>query len=77
LVGLLAGLLAKLSMLGDDPGGIIVTILIGIAGDFVGGFVFSRFGGTPARRSCRLPVAAALEERVVAIGAVAGTYSES
>src|SRR5215218_5960522 len=37
------------------PWGIIVTILIGIAGDFVGGFVFSRFGGTPARRSCRLP----------------------
>ena len=46
LVGLLAGLLAKLIMPGDDPGGIIVTILIGIAGAFVGGFVFSLLGGT-------------------------------
>jgi uncharacterized membrane protein YeaQ/YmgE (transglycosylase-associated protein family) len=46
VVGLIAGLLAKLVIPGDDPGGIIVTILIGIAGAFVGGFVFSIFGGT-------------------------------
>ena len=46
LVGLLAGLLAKLVMPGDDPGGIIVTILIGVAGAFVGGFVVSLLGGT-------------------------------
>ena len=46
LVGLLAGLLAKLLMPGDDPGGIIVTLLIGIAGAFVGGFVVSLLGGT-------------------------------
>ena len=46
LVGLLAGLLAKLLMAGDDPGGIIMTILIGVAGAFVGGFVVSLLGGT-------------------------------
>lgn len=46
LVGLIAGALAKLIMPGDDPGGIIVTILIGIVGAFVGGFVVSIFGGT-------------------------------
>ncbi|MGB3633089.1 MAG: GlsB/YeaQ/YmgE family stress response membrane protein [Rubrobacteraceae bacterium] len=46
LVGLIAGALAKLIMPGDDPGGIIVTMLIGIAGAFVGGFVVGIFGGT-------------------------------
>jgi uncharacterized membrane protein YeaQ/YmgE (transglycosylase-associated protein family) len=44
LVGLVAGALAKLIMPGDDPGGIIVTILIGIAGAFVGGFLTSLIG---------------------------------
>ena len=39
IIGLIAGALGKLIMPGDDPGGIIVTILIGIAGAFVGGFV--------------------------------------
>jgi uncharacterized membrane protein YeaQ/YmgE (transglycosylase-associated protein family) len=37
--GLIAGALAKLIMPGDDPGGIIVTIIIGIAGAIIGGFV--------------------------------------
>jgi uncharacterized membrane protein YeaQ/YmgE (transglycosylase-associated protein family) len=45
VVGLIAGALAKLIMPGDDPGGIIVTILIGIVGAFIGGFVVSLFGG--------------------------------
>jgi uncharacterized membrane protein YeaQ/YmgE (transglycosylase-associated protein family) len=45
VVGLIAGALAKLILPGDDPGGIIVTILVGIVGAFVGGFVFSLFGG--------------------------------
>lgn len=39
LIGLIAGVLAKLIVPGRDPGGIIITILIGIAGAFVGGFV--------------------------------------
>ena len=37
VIGLIAGALGKLIMPGDDPGGIIVTILIGIGGAFVGG----------------------------------------
>ncbi len=45
VLGLIAGALAKLIMPGRDPGGIIVTMLIGIAGAIVGGFVFSLFGG--------------------------------
>ncbi len=45
VVGLIAGLLAKLVMPGDDPGGLILTTLIGIAGAFVGGFVVDILGG--------------------------------
>jgi uncharacterized membrane protein YeaQ/YmgE (transglycosylase-associated protein family) len=48
VVGLLAGLLAKWVMPGSDPGGIIVTILIGMAGASVGGFVVSILGGIGA-----------------------------
>jgi uncharacterized membrane protein YeaQ/YmgE (transglycosylase-associated protein family) len=44
IIGLVAGALAKLIMPGDDPGGIIVTILIGVAGAFVGGFLASLIG---------------------------------
>ncbi len=44
LMGLLAGALAKFIMPGKDPGGIIVTILIGIAGAFVGGFISTKLG---------------------------------
>lgn len=42
--GLIAGVLAKWIMPGKDPGGIVVTILIGIAGAFVGGFVATLIG---------------------------------
>ena len=45
VVGFIAGVLGKLIMPGDDPGGFIVTILLGIVGAFVGGFVVSLFGG--------------------------------
>ena len=41
LLGLLAGAIAKLILPGDDPGGLIVTTLIGIAGALVGGFIAS------------------------------------
>ncbi len=44
IVGLVAGALAKLILPGDDPGGIIVTILIGIAGAIVGGLIASALG---------------------------------
>ncbi len=46
VVGLIAGALAKLVLPGDDPGGIIVTAIIGMVGAVVGGFVFGIFGGT-------------------------------
>jgi uncharacterized membrane protein YeaQ/YmgE (transglycosylase-associated protein family) len=39
LIGLIVGALAKLIMPGKDPGGIIVTMLIGIAGAFLGTFI--------------------------------------
>ena len=37
--GLIAGLIAKAIMPGKDPGGAIVTILLGIAGAVIGGFI--------------------------------------
>ena len=43
-MGLIAGLLGQLIMPGDEPGGIIVTILLGIVGAFVGGFVTNLLG---------------------------------
>ncbi|MFD7962167.1 GlsB/YeaQ/YmgE family stress response membrane protein [Streptomyces zaomyceticus] len=39
LLGLLAGIIAKMLMPGKDPGGIIVTTLIGIAGGLLGGWL--------------------------------------
>jgi uncharacterized membrane protein YeaQ/YmgE (transglycosylase-associated protein family) len=42
--GLIAGALAKFIMPGDDPGGFIVTTLIGIVGAVVGGFIGSAMG---------------------------------
>ena len=44
VLGLIVGILAKWIMPGKDPGGVIVTILIGIAGALVGGFLGSYFG---------------------------------
>lgn len=44
VLGLLAGLLAKFIMPGNDPGGIIITILLGIAGAVVGGFIATLLG---------------------------------
>lgn len=44
IMGLIVGVLAKFVLPGRDPGGLVVTILLGIAGAFVGGFVGSRIG---------------------------------
>ena len=44
VLGLVIGALAKWIMPGKDPGGILITIVIGIAGAFVGGFVGSLLG---------------------------------
>lgn len=44
LVGLVIGALAKLFMPGRDPGGIIITILLGVAGAFVAGWLGRALG---------------------------------
>ena len=44
ILGLIAGILAKWIMPGRDDMGIVITILLGIAGAFVGGYVGSFFG---------------------------------
>ena len=44
IMGLIVGVIAKWIMPGKDPGGFIITILLGIAGAFVGGFVGSLLG---------------------------------
>ena len=44
LFGLIVGALAKLVMPGKDPGGIIVTMLLGIAGAVIGGFIGRAMG---------------------------------
>lgn len=44
LFGLVVGALAKFVMPGKDPGGIIVTILLGIVGALVGGFLGRALG---------------------------------
>ncbi len=45
IFGLIAGAIAKFIMPGKDPGGFIVTILIGIAGALLGGFIGSNLLG--------------------------------
>jgi uncharacterized membrane protein YeaQ/YmgE (transglycosylase-associated protein family) len=44
LIGLVAGALAKLIMPGRDPGGCLVTILLGIGGALVAGFIGNALG---------------------------------
>lgn len=52
LFGLVVGIVAKLVMPGRDPGGIIITILLGIVGALLGGFIGQALGlyqtGEPA-----------------------------
>jgi uncharacterized membrane protein YeaQ/YmgE (transglycosylase-associated protein family) len=44
LIGLLAGVVAKLIMPGKDPGGIIITMLLGIAGSLIATYLGSLVG---------------------------------
>ncbi|MGW6708238.1 GlsB/YeaQ/YmgE family stress response membrane protein [Streptomyces sp. NPDC054956] len=47
ILGLLAGGIAKVLLPGRDPGGLIVTTLIGIAGAFTGGWLSAKFLDRP------------------------------
>ncbi len=47
MVGLIAGILAKIAMPGPDPGGVLLTIVIGIVGAVIGGFVMNNLLGGP------------------------------
>ena len=44
IIGLIVGVVAKLLMPGRDPGGFIITIILGIAGAFVGTFIGRALG---------------------------------
>ncbi len=44
IFGLIVGIIAKLLMPGRDPGGFIITILLGIAGAMLGGFIGRALG---------------------------------
>lgn len=44
IIGLIAGAIAKLVMPGKDPGGILITMLLGIAGSFIAGFLGHALG---------------------------------
>jgi len=44
IIGLIVGALAKFIMPGKDPGGIVITMLIGIAGSFIGTFIGRALG---------------------------------
>ena len=44
ILGLIVGIIAKFLMPGKDPGGIIITILLGVAGAVGGGYISSAIG---------------------------------
>ena len=44
ILGLIAGIIGKFVMPGKDPGGLIITILIGVAGAFLGSFIGQKLG---------------------------------
>ena len=44
VLGLVVGIIAKFFMPGKDPGGFVLTIILGITGAFGGGFIGSRIG---------------------------------
>jgi uncharacterized membrane protein YeaQ/YmgE (transglycosylase-associated protein family) len=49
--GLVVGIIAKLLMPGKDPGGFIVTMLLGIAGSLIGGFIGRALTGSAPGQS--------------------------
>ena len=53
IIGLVVGALAKLFMPGKDPGGVIITMLLGIAGSLVAGFIGRALGWYQSGRADR------------------------
>jgi uncharacterized membrane protein YeaQ/YmgE (transglycosylase-associated protein family) len=51
ILGLLAGVIAKVLLPGRDPGGFIGTTLIGVAGAFIGGWISARWLDHPVTKS--------------------------
>ena len=47
ILGLIGGAIGKALLPGDDPGGIVVTMIIGVVGAVIGGFVASQFFDNP------------------------------
>lgn len=47
IFGLIAGVVAKILLPGKDPGGWIITILLGIGGSFLGGYLAGLMGIVP------------------------------
>ncbi|GAA1152891.1 putative membrane protein YeaQ/YmgE (transglycosylase-associated protein family) [Kitasatospora gansuensis] len=66
ILGLIAGGIAKFILPGRDPGGLIVTTLIGIAGSFVGGWLSSSL--------LNRPVTASFYDPATWIAAIAGAF---
>jgi uncharacterized membrane protein YeaQ/YmgE (transglycosylase-associated protein family) len=50
ILGLFAGAIAKILLPGRDPGGLIGTTLIGVAGSFIGGWLSARFLDRPVAK---------------------------
>lgn len=48
VIGFIIGVIAKFLMPGKDPGGFIITTLLGIAGSWVGGWISTMLGGVGA-----------------------------
>jgi len=57
VVGLIAGALAKFLMPGKDPGGCIITMIIGVVGSFIGGYLVSLMGVTQGGVPTKIAVA--------------------
>jgi uncharacterized membrane protein YeaQ/YmgE (transglycosylase-associated protein family) len=55
VLGLVAGAIAKLLMPGRDPGGWIITMLLGIAGAVIGGWIGARIWGSAGVSGFNLP----------------------
>ena len=64
-VGLIAGVVAKMLLPGRDPGGCIITTVIGIVGALLGGFLASQVFGYDVNEEFNLPTIA-----VAVVGAI-------